>query len=317
MMLVLTTMPKRHDPPVASWEAPANAGLLKRGAASPEAPVERRRSWRVVRALRRLLWLVAKLLVLGLIAFAGVTYMVGGIAPMASLLLRKDTARGLPAGPTVRRLALEVIGRRAGTPDVLMQLARLAHMLDPDDPLWSPVVGTASRLLGTPLPVDGDHAATLAALDVATARAVDKPLGPHGVLAWRDIDPYFVVSIDELASKEAPVGAHRFNTLRTPDGLPTSEWYLDELVLALGDPRPIAFVLVADSTGDGWQPMAFPPDQVPAGARRIRAATVGDALRVGLWGLEGYRPATPGADVDTWWPPIAKARGLPSYVAAR
>lgn len=316
MMLGLTPMPKRHDPPVASWEAPANADLLKRGAASPEAPVERRRSWRVRRWLRELLWLGAKLFVLAVIAFAGVTYMVGGIGPMTSLLLRKDTARGLPAGPTVRRLALEVIDRRPSTPDVLMQLARLAHMLEPDDPLWAPVVGTASRMLGHPLPVDADHATTLAALDAATARAIDRPLGPDGVLAWRDIDPYFVVSIDELASADAAVGAHRFNTLRTPDGLPTSEWYLDELVLAFDDARPIAFVLVADSTGDGWQPMAFPPDAVPAAARRIRAATVADALRIGLWGLERYRPATPDADVNTWWPPIAKARGLPLFTPA-
>ena len=315
-MLVLTTMPKRHDPPVASWEAPANADLLKRGAASSGAPGEQRRSSRVVRVLRRLLWQVGKLLVLALIAFGAATYMVGGIGPMASLLLRKDTVRGLPAGPTVRRLALDVIGRRGATPDVLMQLARLAHMLDPDDPLWTPLVGTASRLLGHPLPVDGDHAVTLAALDAATARAVDRPLGPDGVLAWRDIDPYFVVAIDEVASTDAAIAAHRFNTLRTPDGLPTSEWYLDELVRAFGDTRPIAFVLVADSTGDGWQPMAFPPDKVPEAARRIRAATVGEALRIGLWGLEGYRPATPDADVNNWWPPIAQTRGLPTFAPA-
>lgn len=315
-MLVLTTMPKRHDPPVASWEAPANADLLKRGAASSGAPGEQRRSGRVVRVLRRLLWQVGKLLVLALIAFGAATYMVGGIGPMASLLLRKDTVRGLPAGPTVRRLALDVIGRRGATPDVLMQLARLAHMLDPDDPLWTPLVGTASRLLGHPLPVDGDHAVTLAALDAATARAVDRPLGPDGVLAWRDIDPYFVVAIDEVASTDAAIAAHRFNTLRTPDGLPTSEWYLDELVRAFGDTRPIAFVLVADSTGDGWQPMAFPPDKVPEAARRIRAATVGEALRIGLWGLEGYRPATPDADVNNWWPPIAQTRGLPTFAPA-
>jgi hypothetical protein len=309
-------MRKRTVKRATGWEAPANADLLKRGAASSDAAprhddsrfrVFRRSWWR--RLVRQLIALVA----LAVVAFGVATYQTGGIGPMASLLLRKETHNNLPASAWVRRAAVEVVARRAPTPDVLMQLARLAHVLEPDDPLWRPVIEAAGRQLGQSVPIAGDPTATLAALDTAIAKAVGQPLEGLGVLGWQPISEYFVQSIDELASEDAAVGAHRFNSLRTPDGLPTSEWYVDELVLAFGDPRPVAFVLVADSTGDEWTPMAFPPDQVPAHARRIRVTTVGEALRVGLWGLEAYRPATPDEDVVAWWTSIARARALPTF----
>jgi len=310
-------MRKRTVKRASGWEAPANADLMKRGAASPDAKRESsgvtRRSILRWSSWRGLMRRVAALLVLALLAFAAATYMAGGVGPMASLLLRKETRNNLPGSEWVRRAAIAVVARRPASHDTLMQLARLAHVLEPDDPLWRPVIEAAGRQLGQAVPIAGDPTATLAALDTAIAKAVGQPLEGLGVLGWQPISGYFALSIDEIASEDPGVGAHRFNSLRTPDGLPTSEWYLDELVTAFGDPRPIAFVIVADSTGEAWRPMAFAPDQVPPHARRIRATTVGEALRVGLWGLEGYRPATPDEDVVAWWSSIARARALPTF----
>ncbi len=311
-------MPRRPKIPTARWQAPANADVLKRGAASSDAPRGSGRALAFLRRpwLRRIVVRLTWLVVLACLGFAAATYMVGGVGPMASLLLRKETRINLPGSGWVRRAAITVVARRPASEDTLMQLARLAHVLEPDDPLWRPVIEAAGRQLGQAVPIAGGPTATLAALDTAVAKAVNKPLEGLGVLGWQPISEFFALSIDEIASDDASVGAHRFNSIRTPDGLPTSEWYLDELVGAFGDPRPVAFVIVADSTGEAWRPMAFAPDQVPPRARRIRAATVGEALRVGLWGLEAYRPATPDEDVGAWWASIARTRALPTFSPA-
>lgn len=303
-------MSEPRMPPTPEWRPPANADLLRHGAGSSDAAKGRFR-WRQARWWKRLCRRIQMLIVLAMVGIVFGVYTTGGVGPTASVLLRKETANA-PGGPTLRRLALFVMAHRPPTPDVLMQLARLAHVLEPGDPLWTPVVQTASTLLGQPVP-QGDAPAVLAALDTAVARAVDKPLTQEGVLAWREIDPYFVIGIDQIAGPDATASAERWNSYRTPEGLPTGEWYLDELVRGFGDRRPLSFVLVADSTGDDWRPLALPPDKVPAHARRIDAKTVGEALQVGLWGLDGYRPATPDANIAAWWATIARPRALPTF----
>lgn len=304
-------MPRRH-PPTADWRAPANADLLKHGAASADAPAGEASSLAEVSWWNRLPQRMTRLAVLAVAALVAAVYMTGGVDATVSALLRKESLHGLPGGASVRRFVLDIAGRRSARPEVLQQLARMAHVVDPGDPLWSNVVQTAATLLARPLTA-GTPAATLSALDAAVAEAVNRPLAADGILGWREIDPYFVVAIEEIAGTDTAAAAHRFNSIRTPDGLPTGEWYLDELVRGFGDQRPISFVLVADSTGDDWRPMALPPDQVPAHARRIRASTVGEALRVGLWGLDDYRPETPDVDVGAWWTALAGPRGLPTY----
>ncbi|WP_291984668.1 hypothetical protein [Luteitalea sp.] len=297
----------------ATWEAPANADLLRRRAGSTDSPWTRLLAPLRWPPLRRLAVRVLFLLVAAALLFGLATYNTGGIDAMASTLLRKEIRNELPGSATIRRGAIEVVARRPPSPDVLKHLVRMAHVLEPDDPLWSPVVHALGSMVGQPVSDDAPLLETLSSLDRATARALDMAIEGLGALAWVDMDQFSTDSVDEVASADASVGAHRFNSMRPPDGLPTSEWYLDELLPAFGDARPVAFVLVADSTGDAWRPMAFAPDQVPAGARPIRAATVGEALRVGLWGLEDYRPPTPGADVDTWWRALAARRGLPAF----
>lgn len=303
-------MSEPRTPPTAEWRPPVNADLLKRGAASPTASPggdgRRGPTW-LTRLRRRLTTLCIVLL----IAIVFGIYMAGGVDPTASLLLAKETANA-PGGSHLRKLALVVMAHRSSSPGTLKQLARLAHMLEPGDPLWASVVQTTSTLLGRPVP-QGDRPTILAALDTAVANAVDAPLTHEGVLAWRAVDPYFVFGIEQIAGSDAAVAAQRFNSYRTPDGLPTAEWYLDELVRGFGDRRAVSFVLVADSTGDEWRPLALPPDKVPAHARRIDARTVGEALTVGLWGLDEYRPVTPETDIATWWAEVARPRGLPAF----
>ena len=253
---------------------------------------------------------IAVLLIAGVI---GAAYMAGGVDGLAAMLLSKEVAHRTPGGATLRGLAVSILERRPVRRDTLMPLVRLVHTLDPDDPARDSVIRAASRLLsigdvdGEARRDRGDRCGRGARPGTAARRS--------GVLAWRPLDPYFVIWLDEMASPDPSVAAHRFNTLIPPDGLLNAEWYLDELAVAFGDGRPIAFELVADSTGSNWRPMALAPDGVPAHARRIRVSTIGEALRVGLWGVERHRPDAPDEDVVAWWARIADAHGLPTYAA--
>ncbi len=252
---------------------------------------------------------IAVLLVAGVI---GAAYMAGGVDGLAAMLLSKEVVHRTPGGATLRGLAVSIVERRPVRRDTLMPLVRLVHTLDPDDPSRSSVIRAASRLLSIG-DVDREARDAIAAIDAAAARALELPLDGSSVLAWRPLDPYFVIWLDEMASPDPSVAAHRFNTLIPPDGLLNAEWYLDELAVAFGDGRPIAFALVADSTGDNWRPMALAPDDVPAHARRIRVNTIGEALRVGLWGVESHRPDAPDENVAAWWARTADAHGLPTH----
>lgn len=233
----------------------------------------------------------------------------GGLDPFAARLLAPEVSVW-PAGSVIRRAAVQVVAWRDLHPETLHALVRLAHTLDTDEPLWRPVMRAAQRVLRQDLPLDEPRDA-LGRLDAAASRALDRPLGPLGALGWRELDPYFVASLDEMAGDDVVVAVERFNSLVPPEGLPTAEWYLAWLGPALADGRPIAFAIVTDGSAQIWRPVAVPPDELEAGARRIRAATVGEALAVGLWGLSRYRPASPDVDVATWWAPIAERRGLP------
>ena len=252
--------------------------------------------------------------ILALLGLAAVAWDAGGMGPLASRTLRKETANHVPWADALRRLSARVVARRPITPDALAHLVRLSHLVEPDDPLWPLVVHAAKRHLAIDTAPDASATTTLQAIDAAATRVLGRPLDPRlGALAWQPLDPYFVTAVERLADGDPAHGAEQFNSLRTPSGLPTSEWYLDELLAAFDDPRPIAFVLVADTTGAGWAPMAFTPADVPEHARRIPATTVGEALMAGLWGLDDYRPETPATPIVPWWTATARARGLPTF----
>lgn len=233
----------------------------------------------------------------------------GGIDPFAARLLAPEVS-AWPAGSVIRRAAVQVVAWRNQHPETLDALVRLAHTVDTNEPLWRPVVLAAQRVLRQDFPLEEPRDA-LARLDAAASRALDRPLGPLGALGWRELDEYFVASLDDMAGHDVALAVERFNSLVPPEGLPTAEWYLAWLGPALADGRPIAFAIVADGSTEIWKPLAVPPAALEAGARRIRAATIGEALAVGLWGLPRYRPASHDVDVAGWWTPIAERRGLP------
>jgi hypothetical protein len=262
---------------------------------------------RLRRAVARLL---LRVLVFAAVGVAGFLWVMGGLAPAAARLLQPDVTTW-PAGDTIRRTGLAVIARRPLSPDSLKPLVRLAHTLPPDDEIWPHVLDAGARVLGRPLN-PATPAASLAQLDEAAAAAVRTTLGPLGVLEWWAIDPFFVTWLDQMTGTDPSRAAALFNGIGSREGLPTAEWYLTEIGRAFVDPRPVPFVLIADTNGRQWAPKAYPPDQVPPAARRIDADTLGEALIVGLWSLVDDRPESPTVDVVGWWAPIAKARGLPS-----
>jgi len=234
----------------------------------------------------------------------------GGIAPAAARLLQPDMTT-LPAGESIRHAALALIARRPVSPDSLKPLVRLAHTLPPDDESWPIVLAAGAQLLGQRLDPK-TPAESLARLDAAAASALGTRLGPLGVLEWWPTDPFYVTWLNEMAGTDPSRAAALFNGIGSREGLPSAEWYLTEVGRAFADPRPVPFVLIADTNGRGWAPRAFPPDKVPEGARRIDAPTLGEALVVGMWSLVDGRPDSPTVDVIAWWSPIARMRGLPA-----
>ena len=273
-----------------------------------------------VLAVRSPAWwrsLPRKLALLALLAsgaLAATTWWLGGVTATAAHLLRKESAMAIPGGASLRPLAVRVLATRALPPDLLVTLMRQAHLLTVDDPLRPQLVSMIASATGTALAPTLPPEAVLARLDAAVARATGRALIGRGAIDWRPLDPYFVLTLDELAGVSGVARAAQvYNGLQPPDGLPTSEWYLDELVNAFDDPRPLPFVLVTSASGDDWGPFAMPPDEVPPHARRLEARTVGEALRIGLWGFEAYHPGDPATDPRAWWQGVARQQGLPAF----
>jgi hypothetical protein len=263
---------------------------------------------------RRLPRTMAVVLLVVLLALAGITWRLGGVTSTAAYLLRKETRVTIPASDTIRLLAARVLARRTVPSDTLAALARQAHLLELDDPLRPPVLTAIARTTGIELPDTLTPADVLMRIDAAVARTTGRTLGPRGVIDWRPLDPYFVITLDELSGVSGvPRAVEVFNGMQPPDGLPSSEWYLDELVNAFDDPRPVPFVIVASSSGDDWGPLAMAPGDVPSHARRLPARTIGEALRIGLWGFDAYHPGDPATDPRTWWQEVARQHGLPSF----
>lgn len=268
------------------------------------------------RARGRLARLPSRLLgvsLIGLALFGVAIARAGGIDPFTARLLQPEV-ESWPAGPAIRRAAVAVVAWRPRHPETAALLGRLAHTLAPGHDLWQPVMRAAARVLGVPLDAATPGPA-LARLDAALAQALGRPLGPLGVLGWWDRHEYWVMWLDDLSGDDEALAVERFNRLRPPDGLPTSEWVLVQIGAALHDARLVPFAVVAEETGDGWRPRAV--SRAWAGAApRIDVVTVGEAVAVLLAAYPEFRTSEPPADVAAWWTPLAAARGLPA-VASR
>ena len=233
----------------------------------------------------------------------------GGIDPSLAYLL--EPQRAAWPGNGVRGLAVRVVGRRQMHPDTLRALVRMAHTLHSGDDLWRSVVARSGTVLGIGLSPDDDPPETLERLDTRAAQVLGEDVTRVGVLAWWPLDPYWTMWLDDLSGDDASLALERYNRLASSDGLPTSEWYLAWLALAFADDRPIPFDIIAEGFDDRWVFRAVPLGALPAGARRVDAGTVGDALIVGLWNWPEYRVTRPDVDPRAWWDEIASARRLP------
>lgn len=261
-------------------------------------------SWRRVRAAA---------LLLAVLAVTGASLFVvqaGGVDPATARLLRHDVVLW-PGGGFLRHLAVTVARYRPAHPATLEPLLRMVHTLPAGEPLWSRSLTATGALLDVAVD-DAQATASLARLDAAAAARSGRPLDARaGVLGWWPIDEYFVMWLDEVTGADAVAAADRFNRLQPPDGLPTAEWILSELGLALLDERPLPFVVVADGPAGGWHPVAMVADQVPVGARRLDVRTVGEAIAVTLWALEEDPGEPLTFQVTAAWNRIAAARRLP------
>lgn len=252
-------------------------------------------------------------LTLALLLAAGTVVFVtqsGGLDPAAARLLRHDVVNW-PGGHVFRRLALTIVALRAARPETLGPLVRMAHTVDPDDPLWPRVLDVTGDLLA----VDVDQAqiaTSLARIDATAATFLGRPVDARlGALGWWPLDEYFVYWLDDLAGDDVALALQRFNGILPPTGLPTGEWILSELAPALADTRAVRFVVVVDGNEQEWRPVAMREEDVPPGARRIDVRTVGEAVAVTLWSLEAYQPDDHATPVAQAWNRVAATRGLP------
>jgi hypothetical protein len=277
----------------------------------PTPPAVPEPGWRLtVRGrLARLPYALLGLLLMGFALLAIGVVRAGGVDSFVAQLLQPEVEIW-PAGPLLRRAAVEVVARRPVHPDTLALLGRLAHTLAPGHALWRPVMHAAGRVLGEPLS-DGEPGAALARLDASLARALGRPLGPLGVLGWWARHEYWAMWLDDLSGSDEALAIARFNGLRPPDGLPTSEWVLVELATALQDARPVPFAVVAEPVDGGWRPRAVARARANE-ATPLDVATVGEALAVVMAAYPEFRAPQPPADVAAWWRGHAASRGLPA-----
>jgi hypothetical protein len=117
--------------------------------------------------------------------------------------------------------------------------------------------------------------------------------------------------LDEMAGRDPETGAKAWLTLGTK--YTNTEDFLRDLTPALNDQRPIAF-LVEKHAQAGNPPglRYYSTTGQPVSTGTPQARTVGEALILDLWRLEGRgRVTETEQSVEQWWSEFAEKRNLP------
>jgi hypothetical protein len=117
--------------------------------------------------------------------------------------------------------------------------------------------------------------------------------------------------LDRIASKDPAEGAQAWTELSARYDRASA--YLKDVHEGLEDPRPLAFVLVAESFTGGGRSFHYFTAKPSAAASDARepVKTLGQALRYPLWQYENAGAGGFKDGFSAWWASYAAAKGLP------
>jgi len=150
---------------------------------------------------------------------------------------------------------------------------------------WSQVLGEANRWAAGRL-----------------GRSLD---GNAGVLGWFPVEGGFASRVASIGSASPQDGCDNLFWFG-PVMFATAEEFLSRAGAALGDGRPISFVLVRENNH-----LECKPERLADFGGQPLAGTVGEALALKLWEFRGVGSETFPDDFRSWWAEYARGRHFP------
>ncbi|MCU0290602.1 MAG: hypothetical protein MUF10_01230, partial [Thermoanaerobaculaceae bacterium] len=249
--------------------------------------------------VRRLGWLLP-LAVLG--GFALVLLSRGGRTEVYAFLLE----------PTFRHnRVLAVTLLRHDHSDVsVLALVKLLNTVsyEEDQPVAEAALGSLAAIAGQPFARTGElqWSQVLGEANRWAAGRLGRPLDPNdGVLGWFGVEAGYRSRVGSVASASPHEGCANLFWFG-PEVFATAEELLNRAGAALGDGRPISFVLVQENGRTECRPERLSDFEGTPLAR-----TVGEAIAVKLWQFRGVGGETFPDDFRTWWIEYARRRHWP------
>jgi hypothetical protein len=248
---------------------------------------------------RRLRWLIPLVLGGGL---ALVMLSRGGRTEVYSFLLE----------PTFRHnrvLAVKLLRHDHSEVSVLA-LVKLLNTVsfDEDSQVAERALGSLAAIAGQPFARTGEleWSQVLGEANRWAAVRLGKPLdGNTGVLAWFGVEEGYRSRVESVASASPQEGCTNLFWFG-PEVFATAEELLNRVGAALGDERPISFVLVQENGRSECKPERLADFEGTPLAR-----TVGEAIAVKLWQFRGVGSETFPEDFRAWWVEYARRRHWP------
>ncbi|MBK9966595.1 MAG: hypothetical protein IPP07_17625 [Holophagales bacterium] len=277
--------------------------------------------------LRQADWLSAPQIVRALgrwgVVLGGVVLILGGAALAVDRVpsLRMPVVKEIldPSGrlrhtASLRGWALSRL-ERDPSDEALLELMKVLNTVDagsfPD--VAEDVAAAALRKSGLP-PQEGEgRDGRILRINAWAAARLGRPLDDGGgLLGWFPVDPRFAFEVEKIAGTDLREAWSTWSFIGAGQ-LTTPEQFLFALGAALGDRRPVHFAI---RKGSFFQipgselPFEGQPEPIEEHPEAI-VRTVGDAIAIRLWTMQGVGDEKFPEDFLAWWREWARARRIP------
>jgi hypothetical protein len=216
-----------------------------------------------------------------------------------------------PSSPVrhVRPLRSWALDRLAqdGSPRAVSELARLLNTVDAQasPEIASDVDGACLRAAGLTRSAPDDRDANIRAINGWAARRLGGFVDEDGgVLGLLPVESRFVAPVNALTDQDPSVACGAWQVLGVGD-LVTPEQFLWAVGPALGDGRPIHFAIKRSGSS-----VDCDSEPTETGGHAL-ASSVGEALALRLWTMQGVGDDAFPDDFQAWWGSWARQHRLP------